>query len=241
SEALIEEIQSRHQIGDFLESERKLAERFGVNRLTIRRAVDELVDSGLVDRQHGRGVAVIGLPLDYQLGQHTRFTETVSGLGHNTVSSVLKKGVVPASEGVARRLGLNEHDDVIRVDTIRCINDIPVSLGSHYLPMQYEAVLQSYEGGSLHSLLQARYGAKPQRKYCLISTSMPLGDDARLLRMPRNSPVLRIKSLNVDPRTGEPVEYALARVRGEVFQLRVDFCDSGLAEPSAPAIPRDAR
>lgn len=55
--------------GECLPSGGELAKRYGVSRHTLRRAVDELVDSGLVERRHGKGVYVLDTYLDYQIGK----------------------------------------------------------------------------------------------------------------------------------------------------------------------------
>lgn len=226
-ELLEREIHSHYRIGDFLPSERELAQRFDVNRHTVRRAVDEMVASGLIDRQHGRGLAVVGLPFDYPIRRDSRFTENIDSIGHTSVSRVAARRLLPASPGVARRLGIKEHEDVICVDTLRLINDLPMGLNSHFLPRQFDKVFTEYAGGSLHAFLAEHYGLELRREHSLISASLPQGDDARLLCMPAHHPVLRIKTLNVDSASGTPVEYSLARNRAEAIQLRIDFNDNG--------------
>jgi GntR family transcriptional regulator, phosphonate transport system regulatory protein len=56
----------------------------------------------------------------------------------------------------------------------------------------------------------------------LVTSVLPQGDDARLLSMPQNRPVLRVKSLNLCSKTGEPVEYAITRFRADRIQLRIN-------------------
>jgi len=51
---------------------------------------------------------------------------------------------------------------------------------------------------------------------------LPQGDDAKLLGMPQNRPVLRVKSVNVDERDGTPIEYAITRFRADRIQLRIN-------------------
>ena len=227
SELLEEEIRNHYQIGDFLPSERELAQRFDVNRHTVRRAVDELTTSGLVDRQRGRGLAVVGLPFDYPLHSDSRFTENIDSLGHTSESTVTSKRILPASKGVARRLGLPEYTEVLCIDTLRMINGLPLGINSHFLPREYDLVYSTYTSGSLHAFLFTHYHVKLRRENSLISASLPQGDDARQLSMPAHMPVLRIKTLNVDRDTGKPVEYSLARNRAEAIQLRMDFKHEG--------------
>ena len=59
---LLEEMEANHDSGDRLPSEQVLAQRFGVNRHTVRRAIDELVLMGLIERRHGKGIFVLEKP-----------------------------------------------------------------------------------------------------------------------------------------------------------------------------------
>src|ERR1017187_5166762 len=67
--------------GDRLPAEGELAARFGVNRHTLRRAVDELIAEGLLERQHGVGIFITDQLLDYSVGSGTRFTQTLADIG----------------------------------------------------------------------------------------------------------------------------------------------------------------
>jgi len=68
---LEQEIKSAYEAGDYLPVEVELAARFSVNRHTLRRAIDELVSMGLVERQHGRGNLILGEALEYKVGEKT--------------------------------------------------------------------------------------------------------------------------------------------------------------------------
>ena len=73
SETLLNDIRTNYEPGDFLPSEFALAERFGVNRHTVRRAVDELIRDGVLGRYRGRGTAVLELPIDFPIHRDSRF------------------------------------------------------------------------------------------------------------------------------------------------------------------------
>jgi len=221
AKSLQDEIKKRYQTGDALPSEMTLAARFGVNRHTIRHAIDLLVEAGLVERRHGRGTFVLGL-IDYAINAKTRFTEQLKGCGMNADTEILNHMIAPASAGVARRLNLCEHDDVVFIETRRRVDGVPFALVSHFFPAKdYDEPLSHYTGGSLHAFLTEHLNLLLRRTESLITATLPQGDDAQLLSMPSNSPVLRVKSLNVSEATGEPVEYALTRFRADRVQLSV--------------------
>ncbi|AAZ98254.1 Transcriptional Regulator, GntR family [Thiobacillus denitrificans ATCC 25259] len=217
------EIASFLSPGACLPSENELAERFGVNRHTIRRAVEDLIAAGLLERRHGKGTFVLDAPADYVLGSGTRFTETFESLGKTASSRVLRKLVIPARGGVATRLRLAENDPVVWIESLRLADDRAICVISHFLPRQaFPDVLADYPGGSLHEHLAVRHGLKLRRIESLVSAALPQGDDASLLGMAQNQPVLRVKSVNVDERDGTPLEYALTRFRADRIQLRIN-------------------
>lgn len=217
------EVVTLYKAGDALPPEHELAERFGVNRHTLRRAVEELISKGILDRRHGKGTFVLDGPADYVLGSSTRFTETFESLGKTASNRILRKLVVPARGGVATRLRLAENDPVVWIESLRLADDRIICVISHFLPQQaFPELLNEYQGGSLHKHLADRYGLKLWRIESLISGALPQGDDASLLGMPQNHPVLRVKSVNVSERDGTPLEYALTRFRADRIQLRIN-------------------
>jgi len=216
------EIRTWHAPGQALPSETALAQRFGVNRHTLRRAIDGLVRDGWVERRHGLGTFVLRRPLDYTIGRRTRFTETLQSQGRETESIVLRKLRVPARGGVAKRLQLDEGEPVALIETLRRVDDVPFCVISHFLPLALlPGVLDDYVGGSLHAFIETHHGWTISRAESLVSAALPQGDDARLLAMPASAPVLRVKSVNVRDRDGLAVEYALTRFRAELMQLRI--------------------
>lgn len=220
---LEQEISSLYAPGDFLPSEGDLAARFGVNRHTLRRAIDELVDTGMVERRHGRGVVVLDSQLDYQIGTGTRFTENLAALGLLTANRILRKQTLPAIKRVAEHLQIAEGDSVHWIETLRTVDERPMCVISHFIPAQrFPELLSRYNGGSLHAFLASEYGCQLRRIESLVTAVLPQGDDAKCLGMPQNRPVLRVKSINVDDRDGTPVEYAITRFRADRTQLRIN-------------------
>lgn len=217
-----EEIQCFYKAGECIPSENEWAERFSVNRHTVRRAVDELLIRGLLERRQGKGTFVLDARLDYMVASDTRFTETLEALGKSTASKIIRKLIVPARAGVATRLGLSEDDPVLWIETLRLADNRPLCVISHFLPQEsLGAVYANYRGGSLHEFILHTYGITLKRIESEITATLAQGDDASLLAMPQNHPVLRVKSINVNEADAVPFEYALTRFRADRTQLRI--------------------
>jgi GntR family phosphonate transport system transcriptional regulator len=222
SDVIRSEIQNYYKSGDLLPAETELALRYKVNRHTLRRAVDELVHDGLVVRRHGKGVFVLAPSIEYQIGRHTRFTETLETLGVTTQSRVIRKQRLHAVGGVAKRLKIDDGDEVVFLETLRAVEEKPFCVCSHFIPMKgFESVFEHYSSGSLHQFIEMHCGTQLQRTESLISAVLPELEDSILLNMPRNLPILRVKSVNVSIEDERPIEYVITRFRGDAAQLAI--------------------
>lgn len=219
--ALRGEIERAWDEGDWLPAEPELAARFGVNRHTLRRAVDELVAEGLVERIQGRGTRVMARGLIYGIGRDTRFTERLAASGRTAQVRLIDKAEDEARGGVARRLRVAEGAPVLRLRTVRGENDAPYALTLHFMTGAAAQAARSYEGGSLTSHLRETAGVTLDRVESVITARMPLPQDALALRAPRNQPVLRVKGVNVCRASGEIQEYAISQFRSDRIQLSV--------------------
>lgn len=216
--------------GDRLPSENSLAEQFGVNRHTVRRAVDELVSAGMVERLHGIGIFVSEKQIDYKLQPKTRFTQTLHDLGMSTNCEVIRNAAIEAPKGIADALGLQPRSSVLWIETLRCADQIPLCLISHFLPFSpFGESLGNYQGGSLHEALTDQFGPL-RRRESLVTAVVASEEDAKMLRIMNGQPVLRVKSLNILEENEVPVEYAITRFRADMIQLRIDLKENPISE-----------
>src|SRR5690606_5351457 len=115
-------------------TEAELEERFGVSRITIRKAVEELVSEGLVVRQQGRGTFVQRPKLTHVLNSITSWTERLTALGFTPKTLETEADVVEAPKRIAQMLELGEGEEVVKLKRLRLANDEPISLMINYLP-----------------------------------------------------------------------------------------------------------
>jgi len=103
---LEQELRQHYRCGDYLPAEQQLAARFEVNRHTLRRAIDQLVEKGWVQRRQGVGVLVLMRPFDYPLNAQARFSQNLLDQGSHPTSEKLLSVLRPASGHVADALGI---------------------------------------------------------------------------------------------------------------------------------------
>lgn len=220
--ALEQEIRQNFRSGDYLPSEAVLAQRFSINRHTLRRAVDELIDAGMLLRQHGRGTQIIEHTVEYDIAARARFTESVEASGHQAQTSIIERKLIKADEALAQAMWITPGSPVQLIETLRSVDKRPVTLISHYLhAAELPDIARHYQGGSLHACIGTHFGRRLSRRQGLISAVMPSRRESILLQFPRNMPLLKVRSNNVCVGTGEVLEYSIARSRCDAFEYRV--------------------
>lgn len=211
--------ESIYQIGAQLPTEAELSARFGVNRHTLRRAIDVLRQEGLVRVDRGRGMFVAAAPIPYTLGKRVRYNEALKAHGLQASYQTLRVAEIPADPSIAKRLELGIGDPVVLLERLSLADEQPISISSSYFPSQrFPGLLeQCQQCHSISKLFQA-YGCDHVRRSTRISARSVQPRDARLLELPLNAPILLTESINVDQQ-GQVIEYGVTRFRGDRMEL----------------------
>jgi GntR family transcriptional regulator, phosphonate transport system regulatory protein len=131
-DALSDDIVRGHlQPGDRIATEPELAERFGLGRHSVRRAISELAKEGKLSVEQGRGTFV-GTPqmLHYELGKRTRLRSSLDGKGVDLARELLSAEIIAAPDRVRTALRLKTGAQVAHAHRITCANDVPIAFGS---------------------------------------------------------------------------------------------------------------
>lgn len=226
---LRDEIGSRRIMpGARLPTEFQLAERFSVNRHTVRRAVAALEEAGLVRVEQGRGTFVRSAVIDYTVGKRTRFSENLRKQALSPGGRLVDAGVRKASEAEARGLGLRAGSTIVVLDLVGLADGLPISYATHCFPARrFDGLIAAYEAsGSISAALGAFGVANYHRLTTRLVARLPEAREAQLLEMPRAQPLLVSEAINVDE-TGARIEYGVARFAGGRVQIVVDSADDG--------------
>ncbi len=222
AQSLEQEIRQTLNCGDYLPSEAELARRFAINRHTLRRAVDQLVDAGMLLRQRGKGTLVVERAVEYNIGARARFSESLESQGHASGCEVIGRRVLVADERFARKSRFPAGTALLQVDTLRYMNGQPVTIISHYLRREsFPGLERAYQHGSLHAHIERHHGIRLERSQALISTNLPNHHEAELLHQACHMPLLVIRSNNVLVGGHQVLEYSVSRSRGDCFEFRV--------------------
>jgi len=207
--------------GDKLPTEFELSREFMVNRHTVRRALSDLQDKGIVESTQGRGSFVRRPASPMRLQRRPRFTERVLERGRTPRTETIKLLVRPADSKVAGQLGLRAGQPVIYLERRRLIDDEPTGLSQHHFSQdRFPTFIEMYRArGTITQTLIDSGIPDYTRRRTAISARLPTAQEAEQLRVPRHVPLLIHRYLNIDG-LGRPLEYGISRSTTEV---EIDF------------------
>ena len=200
------------QPGAKLPTEAQLAAQYGVNRHTVRRAIETLVRSGLVRVEQGRGSFVAEDVIDYAVSPRTRFSEWIRRQNREPSGQVLQVRALAATAQVAAGLGIETGGPVALLERLGLADGVPVSLASHYFPQaRLPGILDALRDSPTITAALAAVGVPDYlRQVTRVAARMATAAEAGLLQVPRSRPLLVCENVNVD-RTGRVVEFGIAR------------------------------
>ena len=219
---ILEDLVAASEPGAQLPSERDLASRYGVARMTVRGVIDRLVSQGLVHRVQGQGTFV-SEPRVVQPSTLTSFTEDMAVRDLRPTSIVLAQEVVPAPEYIAVRLETTPGEPIVRIARVRRGDDEPVAVERSHLPARRFPDLEQADlaTGSLYRTLAEGYGCTLASSEQRIAAVRLSPTDAHLLHAEEGAPALRIERVTRDD-DGAVVEFVRSVYRGDRLELHTE-------------------
>jgi GntR family transcriptional regulator len=219
-EILLDSIE-RRELGEneLIPSERDISERYGISRMTVRQAVAELVNEGVLYRAQGRGTFVAGGKFGPETGRLTSFTQDMRSRGMSSSSAVLESSIERAGPIVARALRVPEGERIIRLRRLRYAGGGPMALEtSHLVHRRVHPILEVDLGKrSLYEELAA-LGLRPAWAEQSFEAGIASGSRAEHLGVVPGSPVLKIERVTYDERD-RPFEYVRSTYRGDRYRF----------------------
>lgn len=198
--------------GGRLPTEAELSQRFGVNRHTVRRALEELSRGGLVRVEQGRGSFVAEDVLEYAVEARTRFSEWIRKHNMEPSGKLLQLRETAADSHIAAGLGIRSGSRVVLLERLGFADDRPVGISQHYFPAaRLRGILDALRASpTITEALKSVGVSDYLRQTTRVTARLPNAEEAELLRMPRNRPLLVTENINVD-RAGTVVEFGISR------------------------------
>ncbi|MBA8823517.1 GntR family transcriptional regulator [Saccharopolyspora lacisalsi] len=207
--------------GAALPSERSLAERFGVSRLTVREAIGQLVTEGLLVRVRGKGTFTARSRVDSSL-HLASFTEDIRLMGMVPETELLDRAEAAPPPETAEALKLAPERAAYWLFRQRKADGVPMAVErSWYHPDHAPGLLDQDLTGSLYTLLTRTYGVVLEHGTQTVLADGADSGTARLLGVPPGSAVLVFRRISTA--RGEPVEDTTSWYRGDLYQVTMQL------------------
>ena len=222
--------------GDRLPSEDELLARFGVSRITVRRAVQNLTQRGIVEIQRGRGTYVLAPKVSHELTRLTGFVEDMDTHGRKASARVISQGEVAASVQVARQLRVSRGARVMRIERVRLADSVAMSFDETYLPLEIgrKIVRNDLRVMPIFTLLEEKYGIPLVEADYSLEAAAASAHVARALGVAEGSPVLRIERTSFTTE-GKPVDYETLCYRGDLIHFVTRLARHAKRDTAQPA------
>lgn len=220
---LMEKIDHEYRPGDLLPSERELSERYGLSRTTVRLALSELEQLGLVVRKHGRGTFVMDRSNSLtNLMQTYSFTDQMRAMGRVPETTILEFAEIDADKNLAEKMGILPGDRLFKLKRLRSADGTPMMVEQTFLPVRKFLALKRnlLESMPLYNIIEQVYSEKIRFAEEEFYASVARPSDAHILDIAESAPVLDLERVTYNT-SNEVIEYTLSVARADQFKYRV--------------------
>lgn len=217
-ESLLDRI-NRMQIGEMLPPEPELEHEFSVSRATVRRAIENLVQSGVLEKRQGRGTTIRDHPEAQDVGRVYSWKAEMARRGVESSSRLLSIGRDKPSRRIAQELRLSADELVVVVSRLQLVKGAPIALIVNTLRERYvpDLVERGLPAESLYEELTGRYGLSLAGGEETIGAREATAIEASLLEVPEGSALLNVRRVT-SLRGNVPFEVVDMAARGDKYK-----------------------
>jgi GntR family transcriptional regulator len=206
--------------GTQIPNEDRLCDMLGISRITVRHALRNLEEGGLLRREHGRGTFVRSATVVAGVRGLTSFTDEMKTLALTPGTRLLEANRIEADGEIADALELSAGDPVVQLRRLRLGNGMPIGIQTTHLPEARVPGLfedaQSVQ--SLYGWLKDNCGITPVKAKEIYRVGSVAARDAEMIQLPAGTPAFEVERIAYDARG--PFEYALSTMRADRYEIR---------------------
>lgn len=202
--------------GDKISSENELLTIYKVSRSTTQRAVDELVQEGVLERRQGKGTFVSKPKIEQSLTSFYSFSRMIKSRGMSPKDVILKIETVKAKREIAEKLQIKSSEEVTTLQRLRLVNDEPIILETSYLPKEYVSALshEDLEKYSLSDFLEKEYRLFIVKAKETFEAVLVCDLESKYLNIEQGAPGLLLERIAYDTK-GIPIAFFRSLIRGD--------------------------
>ncbi|MBS4177966.1 GntR family transcriptional regulator [Lederbergia citrea] len=202
--------------GDKIPSEKDLCAQFNISRSTAKKAIEDLVQEGVLNRIQGKGTFIAKPKLEQSLSGFYSFSKVMQEKGLNPRDIILDMKIVEATPKVTRKLKLKPDEEVIELKRLRCANNEPIIFETSYIPEKIvpkispESILEN----SLYDVMFKEFGIIVAKAKEVFEPILIQEYERKYLEVKEGYPALLLERIAYDTYEN-PVEYCHSIVRGD--------------------------
>jgi GntR family transcriptional regulator len=208
-----------------IQSERDFSDDLGVSRMTVRKALTELVNEGLLERRHGSGTYVAKPKVTYESQELVDYIKTMQVRNIAATSQLLEFDEIIASRRLAETLQIEIGDPIFRIGLLRFANRIPIILERIFFPCESFPDLQEWdlEKSSYIDLLTDVYKKKLGSFSQTVEAVSATDEIARQLRVDEGFPILMLVKIIHSEDDGRPIVMAHDYLRSDYARIHTNL------------------
>jgi GntR family transcriptional regulator len=190
---IIEMIDSEEcKVDSLIPSERELMDMFQVSRITVRKAIDDLVNEGYLYRIQGKGTYVKNDKISHDLFSITSCTEEIRSCGMVASSRVISFEAIPVDRYISKLLQISDNSLVMRLERIFYANNKPINYTITYLPLSIFPGFEKhdFEKESLYSVIENTYGIKITHAKRTLEAILANEENSKYLKIEPGKPLI---------------------------------------------------
>lgn len=186
--------------GEQLPSESEICQKYGVSRITARRAITDLVKDGILYSLQGKGTFVKEIKLKRELISVSGFTETTTASGKNPSSQILSNTIITPDDHLKSIFNLEPAENLLKLHRLLFIDNDPFIIETSYYPLKYFPHLERYigEATSTYKILKARYNIEIIKSEKTLNVVSATDYEAKLFQCDISTPLYLIEKTSFD-------------------------------------------
>ena len=206
-----------------LPSEQELCNKYQVSRITVRKALDFLVNKGFIFREHGKGTFVSAATARLeQPPKVISFSEELKRRGFLPTTKILAAKLIKDKK-IAQKLSLDLSKEIVFIKRLRLADGEPLALETSYLPHKfYPEILAEDLAKSLTKITEEKYRLRLSRAKQTVKACLANKQESKLLNIPYRAPVLVISRISYLS-NNQPIEYLEGIYRGDRYELTTEL------------------
>lgn len=205
--------------GDMIPSENDLKDVYGVSRMTVRQALNNLVNEGFLYRHKGKGTFVSSMKIEKSIHGVRSFTEEMESFGRKVSSKIINFSLIKADVEIAEKLFLEENEEVYHIERIRYADNMPVLFENLFIPYcLFKNITKDILKGSFYDYMEKELKLKISHSMQSIEAKAADSRVSQNLNIEKNAPVLFIIR-NTFLNNGRPFEYVKSYYKADSYKF----------------------